>query len=178
MKTFIQFAEEKQQLVLEDLPYNSQDLSPIMSKSTIDYHYGSLAKSYVDRYNRGEGDPRFNEAGAYLHNIFFPQLQPPSKDNKPTGHILQFINNNFGSYAQFKKEIEQVAMGIQGSGWVYLAQSGKIKTIANHQKRNDIVLLIDWWEHAWALDYQSDKKQYINNIWSIINWSVVSQRLV
>jgi len=58
------------------------------------------------------------------------------------------------------------AMKIEGSGWVYLSTTGKIKVIHNHEIRFDILLLIDWWEHAWALDYQSDK------IWSIMNWDL------
>jgi len=66
-------AKGKQDLHLEKLPYSRSALAPVMSKSTVDYHYGELAKGYVDRYNAGEGDSTFNEAGAYLHNIFFPQ---------------------------------------------------------------------------------------------------------
>jgi len=68
-------------------------------------------------------------------------------------------------------------MGIQGSGWVYLSTSGDIKTIANHAVRTDICVLIDWWEHAWALDYQADKEKYLDNIWRIINWDICSERL-
>ena len=60
-------------------------------------------------------------------------------------------------------------MKIQGSGWVYLATDGSIKTIKNHQVRDDILLLIDWWEHAWILDYGTDKKKYLNEQWKIIN---------
>jgi Fe-Mn family superoxide dismutase len=68
-------------------------------------------------------------------------------------------------------------MKIQGSGWVYMSRSGEIKTIANHQKRTDIAMLIDWWEHSWSLDYQSDKAKYLKNMWRIINWDIVNQRL-
>ena len=68
-------------------------------------------------------------------------------------------------------------MGIQGSGWVYLSRSGDVKTIKNHAIRQDIVLLIDWWEHAWALDYQADKSKYLKNIWRAIDWSVINDRL-
>jgi Fe-Mn family superoxide dismutase len=68
-------------------------------------------------------------------------------------------------------------MKIQGSGWVYLSTGGDIKTIKNHAVRTDIALLVDWWEHAWALDYQSDKEKYLDNIWKIINWDVVNNRL-
>ena len=68
-------------------------------------------------------------------------------------------------------------MGIQGSGWVYLSKSGIIKTIKNHEIKQDIVLIIDWWEHAWALDYKANKKAYLENQWKIINWDIINQRL-
>ena len=71
MRELIALTEEKTKLELKKLPYGTSSLSPVMSKTTIDNHYGKLARSYVDRYNKGEGDPTFNEAGAYLHNIFF-----------------------------------------------------------------------------------------------------------
>lgn len=164
-------------LELEALPVAYSDLEPVMSEETIKYHYGKLAKTYVERYNNREGDLDFNEAGAFLHNIFFPQLQKPKSNNKPTGKIEEFIRKHFKNLDNLKAEIEKTAMGIQGSGWVYLASNGKIKTITNHQIKNDIVLLIDWWEHAWALDYQSDKKKYLENIWRIINWEVINTRV-
>jgi len=68
-------------------------------------------------------------------------------------------------------------MKIQGSGWVYLATDGKIKTIKNHEIKMDIVFLVDFWEHAWALDYQADKKSYLKNIYKIVNWNVISARV-
>ena len=68
-------------------------------------------------------------------------------------------------------------MGIKGSGWVYWSTSGEIKTIANHAVRTDVALAIDMWEHSWALDYQSKKNQYLDNIWKIINWNTINQRL-
>jgi Fe-Mn family superoxide dismutase len=77
----------------------------------------------------------------------------------------------------FKKQLEEEAMKIQGSGWIYMSRSGEIKTIKNHVIKKDIALLIDWWEHAWALDYQSDKKKYLNNIWRCINWEYVNRRI-
>ena len=179
MKQFNNFLTEgKSQLTLIDLPYKKSELAPVMSEATIDYHYGHLAKGYVERYNKGEGDPSFNEAGAYLHNIFFPQLQEPQKNNKPTGAVRDLIISKYHTFINFKEAFEKVAMKIQGSGWVYLALDGEIKTIKNHEKRKDIVVLVDWWEHAWALDYQADKKKYLNNIWSIINWNIVNIRLV
>ena len=164
-------------LHVQKIKYSYKDLAPVMSEDTLKYHRDKLAAGYVKRYNNGEGDTDFNEAGAFLHNIFFPQLKEPSSGNKPEGVCLEIINEKYNDFDSFKKEFEKVAMSIQGSGWVYMDTSGEIKTISNHQIKNNIALLVDWWEHAWALDYQQDKKKYLNNIWKIINWDVVSDRL-
>lgn len=180
LRQLINLAESatKGKLVLDRLPYSRTELDPVMSEHTLDYHYGKLAKGYVDRYNAGEGDADFNEAGAYLHNVFFPQLTSPRPANKPTGESARLIDQHFGNFNNFKKEFTGAAMSIQGSGWVYLSKSGAIKTIKNHQIKSDIAMIIDWWEHAWALDYQADKAKYLTNMWRVINWDVVNQRLV
>ena len=170
-------AKSKQDLVLEKLPYTKSGLAPVMSQATIDYHYGELAKGYVDRFNKGEGDPVFNEAGAFLHNIFFPQLMPPKNANAPKGASLNLINRRYGDFISFKEEFKKEAMKIQGSGWIYMARNGDLKTIKNHQIKNDIALLIDWWEHAWAKDYGANKSKYLDNIWRCINWDKVNIRI-
>ncbi len=164
-------------LELFKLPYHREDLDPSISLDTINYHYGKLAKTYVDRYNAGEGDADFNEAGAYLHNILFPQYKKYSGSNAPTGAALEFIKKHHKTFDNFKEKFTKVAMGIQGSGWVYLARNGEIKTIVNHQIRSDIVLLVDWWEHSFQFDYGSDKKKYLENQWKIINWDIVSAKI-
>jgi Fe-Mn family superoxide dismutase len=69
-----------------------------------------------------------------------------------------------------------MAAEFQGSGWIYLARSGELKLIHNHAQREDILLLIDLWEHAWALDYRADKMKYLENFWRIINWTVINTR--
>lgn len=170
--------ETKNQSNLEQirLPYSRTGLSPVMSSATIDYHYGKLYKGYVDRFNKHEGDRSFNEAGAYLHGIFFGQFKRPGV-SRPRGHILDLINRHHTSFVDFKKNFKTEAMKIQGSGWIYLSKSGTIKTIRNHAKRTDIALLVDWWEHAWALDYHSDKAKYLDSIWRIIDWDAVNRRL-
>ena len=68
-------------------------------------------------------------------------------------------------------------MKIQGSGWIYLSKDGSIKVINNHKIKKDIAFLIDWWEHAWALDYQHDKESYLDNMWRIINWELINNRI-
>lgn len=159
------------------LPYGVKDLEPVMSRATIDYHYEHLAKGYAQRYNRGEGNADFNRAGSFLHNRFFPQLRAPKSGNRPRGAVLELIETKFKTYDDFQEQFSEAAMKIQGSGWLYLSTGGDIKTIANHAVRTDICMIIDWWEHAWALDYQSDKAGYLRNMWRIINWDVCNERL-
>lgn len=164
-------------LHLQKVEYDYKDLSPVMSKDTLEYHRDHLAKGYVTKYNNKQGDEAFNEAGAFLHNIFFPQLKGPSKNNKPEGACLELINGKHESFDNFKNKFEETALSMQGSGWVYMSISGDIKTIPNHAVRKDIALLVDWWEHAWALDYQHDKVDYLKNMWRIIDWDLINDRL-
>lgn len=159
------------------LPYAEKALEPVMSPATINYHYEHLAKGYAKRYNAGEGNADFNRAGSFLHNKFFPQLRAPKGANKPRGAVLELIETNFKTYEDFKEAVKETAMKIQGSGWVYLSTGGEIKTIKNHAVRTDIALILDMWEHAFALDYQWNKEAYIDNFWKIVDWNVVNERL-
>ena len=180
VRTLIDLVESKsrkKKLELLPLEYTRSALDPVLSKKTLDLHYGRLAKGYVDRYNKKEGDPEFNEAGAFLHNILFAQFRAPSNDNEPNNLVAAIIRRKFGNYKKFTKEFTEEALSIQGSGWIYLSKSGSIKTIVNHEIRNDILLLVDWWEHAFIIDYGSDKKRYLENTWKIIDWDVINKRL-
>lgn len=159
------------------LPYEEDALAPVLSKASIDYHYGHLAKGYAKRYNAGEGNADFNRAGSFLHNKFFPQLRAPRGANLPKGAVLALIEEKFKDFDTFKEAFKEAAMKIQGSGWVYLSTGGEIKTIPNHQVRTDICVLVDWWEHVWSTDYQWDKEKYLDNIWRIIDWDVCNERL-
>jgi Fe-Mn family superoxide dismutase len=159
------------------LSFKRDELAPVKSAETLDYHYGTLYKAYVEKANAGIGGP-FQVAGAFLHGIYFSQFKPPAGSNKPSGPFLELVERKYRSYDKFRDKVKEVAMKIQGSGWVYLDPQGDIKTIPNHEKREDIVLLIDWWEHAWALDYQADKEKYLDNIWRIIDWEKINVRLV
>ena len=179
MRDIITLLEEKtkpQDIEIIPLNFTDSEVSPVLSKATIDLHYGKLAQGYAERYNNKEGDREFNYAGAFLHNTLFPQFREVRNNNKPNGPMLGFVNKHFGDYDSMKSDFETEAMKIQGSGWIYLSTDGKIKTIENHQVRSDILLLIDWWEHAWILDYGSDKKKYLKEQWKIINWNVINTR--
>lgn len=180
LKTFVKsvlLEQTKKDYVRVTLPFKKDELEPVKSAETLDYHYGTLYKGYVEKANAGEGG-QFQVAGAFLHGIYFTQFKPPAGANKPSGPFLELVEKKYGDYDKFRDKVKEVAMAIQGSGWVYMDAKCAIKTIVNHEVKPDIVLLIDWWEHAWALDYQADKEKYLDNIWRIIDWEKINARLV
>ena len=174
------FEKKLEVLTLMKLPYGTGDLSPVLSKDNVEYHYNVLSKGYVDRYNNGEGDPNFNYGGAMLHNLWWTQLKKPAGANSPTGPVKDLIVDNFKDYNKFKDEVFLSAMKLQGSGWVYLSKKGEVKTTPNQTYKADILMPIDMWEHSFS-DYTKEgkecKKKYIQNMMRIINWDVINQRL-
>jgi len=182
MRDYINIVEAKNRpskLVLEKLPYKTADLAPVLSRDNVEYHYNVLSNGYVDRYNNKEGDPDFNYGGAMLHNIFWQQLQAPRGTNKPTGAIKELIEEKHKSFADFLDAMIIKSMSIQGSGWVYLANNGEVKTTPNQSYRTDILLPVDMWEHSF-MDYmpaKDAKKKYITAVMRIVNWSVINDRL-
>lgn len=159
------------------LPYGMRDLAPVMTQETLEYHYEHLARGYAKRYNSGEGDADFNRAGSYLHNRFFTQFRAPRGGNRPRAAVAELIDQKFKNYETFQDAFKETALGIQGSGWCYLSTAGDIKTIANHAVRTDIALLLDMWEHAYALDHKWNKEDWIDGFWRVINWDVINERL-
>lgn len=174
--TLLESKSKEDQLEIIPLNYAVGDLQPVLSAENIRFHYGKLAQGYAERFNRDEGDDQFNYAGAFLHNMLFTQYRERRSNNRPNGPVLTLINSKFKTWEDFKEQFKIEAMGIQGSGWCYLARDGSIKTIPNHEVRDDILLLIDMWEHSFQMDYGSDKSRYLDNIWKIINWSVINLR--
>ena len=171
--------KKEQSLTLEKLPYGTDELSPVLSKENVEYHYNILSKGYVDRYNNNEGDPDFCHGGAKLHNLWWTQLRKPSGANLPVGPIKELINTNFKDYDNFKDEVLSAGLKLQGSGWIYLSKKGEVKTTPNQSYKTEIMMPIDMWEHSYS-DYVPDKsakKKYIENVMKIINWDIVNQRL-
>ena len=156
------------------LDFNGSALSPAISSAALKFHYDTLYKRYVDNYNKGD-NKAFNEAGAYLHELYFSQLGR-ARGIKPTGAIKNLIERHFDNFIDFKKSFTEVALSLKGSGWVYLSKSGRIQTISNHAKRADIALIIDMWEHSWMPDHHS-KEKYLDAIWKIMDWSKINKRL-
>ena len=179
MRDLITLLEDKAKpddIEIVKLSYHEGSLNPVLSTGSMKYHYGKLAHGYADRFNKKEGDRTFNYAGAFLHNILFMQYRAPRNNNKPNGPIGNLIKTKFKDFDNFKEKFKEAALKIQGSGWVYFARDGSIKTIVNHQVRNDILILVDMWEHAYNVDYGADKKRYLDNIWKIFDWNVINTR--
>ena len=126
-----------------------------------------------------------NNGGAHLnHTLFWEALQPPAEDNQPQGDLADKIEANFGSFADFKEAFSEAAAGQFGSGWAWLAEKdGQLKVIGTPNQDNPIsdgwnpLLGIDVWEHAYYLNYQNRRPDYIEAFWTIINWDKVSERL-
>ena len=163
------------QLELVKLPYAMDALEPIMERKVVEFHYSVLSKGYVDRYNKGEGDPDFNRAGALLHNLWWPQLQPPKVNNRPRGKVMDLMERVHGGWDDFKEAFTKTALDFQGSGWCYMARNGDIKTLKNQSWRSDVLMPVDLWEHSYTPF--TLRKDYMKTIWRIIDWNVINQRL-
>ena len=101
MREYLNLIEETTRpakLETTPLPYGPNDLEPVMSKATLDYHFEHLAKGYAKRYNAGEGNDDFNRAGSYLHNKFFPQFRKPKSGNRPKGASAELIQSKFKTF--------------------------------------------------------------------------------
>lgn len=158
-----------------NLPFKKTELSSIMSKQTIDLHYDILTQNYF-RKSKETGD-YFQTAGAILHKLFWENIRAPVKNNRPDGRSTSFLLNEYGGFTNFVNKFEETASSVQGSGWCALLKSGNCIAISNHEKRNDIILLCDLWEHAYMFDYPGDREEYLKNWWDIVNWDMVNNRL-
>lgn len=182
MRQYLDIVESKnkpKKLVLEKLPYKISDLAPVLSRDNVEYHYNVLSNGYVTRYNNGEGDPDFNYGGAMLHNIFWQQLQAPKGSNKPSGAIKELIEEKYKTIDVLIEETIKKAMSIHGSGWVIIMKNGEINTTPNQSYKANIAIAIDMWEHSF-MDYipaKDAKKKYITNIFKILNWNIINDRV-
>ncbi|MEG1586333.1 MAG: superoxide dismutase [Bacteroidales bacterium] len=195
------FAQTTGVFELITLPYATDALAPVISKTTIELHHGKHLQGYVNNLNklisgtkfekmslneivRQSDGAIFNNAGQTLnHNLYFTQFSPDGK-KKPEGKLSEAINRTWGSFDQFKKEFTQTATSLFGSGWVWLAKDnqGKPVIIAEANAGNPVtkglvpLMGIDVWEHAYYLDYQNRRADHLNEIWDIIDWQVIENR--
>ncbi|WP_425589646.1 superoxide dismutase [Guptibacillus hwajinpoensis] len=187
---------------LPPLPYKYNALEPAISARIMELHHDIHHKSYVDGLNKAElalqearknndfdlikhweRELAFNGAGHYLHTLFWSVMSP--KGGKPDSELLSEIQKSFGSFNQFKQQFTNAANKVEGSGWAILVWSPvsrrlEILQAEKHQNLSqwDVVplLAIDVWEHAYYLQYENKRKQYIENWWSIVNWNEVNKR--
>jgi Fe-Mn family superoxide dismutase len=193
--------------VLPALPYLDSALEPVISAKTIGFHYGKHHKAYVDNLNKlvagsdmadmsleqvilataGKGDKAgvFNNAAQVWNHTFYWAGMKPAGGGKPAGALLDRINASFGSFDAFKKELAAAAMGQFGSGWAWLAaDAGKLKVVKTGNAENPMtqgmkpLLTIDVWEHAYYLDYQNRRADYVNAVIDkLINWDFAAENL-
>ena len=187
---------------LPTLPYALHELAPRMSLETLNFHYGKHLQAYLDKVNqltqateladlplkdiikRTTTGPLFNNAAqAYNHILFFKQLTP-QPTNMSTA-LTQELAARFGSVEAFKEAFTQAAINLFGSGWVWLARDNNnvLQLLSSPNADNPLVhdmrplLCIDVWEHAYYLDYQNRRADYVNNFWYLINWQRVESRM-
>lgn len=186
---------------LIQLPYEANALEPVLSKATIDFHYGKHLLAYVNNLNNlivgtkfenapletivAESDgPIFNNAGQVLnHNLYFTSFSPKG-GGKATGKLAEAINAEWGSFENFQKEMVAAGVGLFGSGWVWLAKDkdGKLSLSKEANGSNPVakgltpLLGFDVWEHSYYLDYQNRRADHLNELWKIIDWDAVGKR--
>lgn len=186
---------------LQHLPYDQAALSPIISPRTVEYHYFKHEQAYIDNLNKMIADtgfasktmaeiilatsgPIFNNASqAWNHEFYFFGLSP-DKHTIPSGSLSDAINSAFGSFESFKEDFEAQGAKLFGSGWVWLVKDGDnhLRTITTSNAGNPMtegltpLLCIDVWEHAYYLDYQNRRVEYLHKIWELVDWEIIAKR--
>ena len=185
---------------LPPLPYAANALAPTMSEETIYYHYGKHFKSYIDNTNLliegtayenmtleevvcdSDGVLFNNAAQALNHLIYFETLTPVRK--VIPAEFEKRIVRDFGSVENFHKQFTETAVGLFGSGWVWLAEDkrGKLSVVPTKDADNPLchglypLMCIDVWEHAYYLDYQNRRADFVKSYVNLIDWDKVQSR--
>lgn len=190
-------------------PYSS--LEPHLDSETMEEHYSVHYKNYTnnlndvikeDKISLGEGDIeekiigllrgklsdklRNNGGGFLNHLIYFASLTPDAKSI--SGEIKKSIDENFGSFSEFKKDFIETSLSLFGSGWVWLVQqpNGKLEIITTTNQDNpymkkefkgNILFGLDVWEHAYYLKHKANRKSYINDFFKVLDWEYVENRM-
>lgn len=192
---------------LPPLPYAENELDPVISANTIGFHYGKHHKGYVDTLNKliagtplaglsleklivetaGQADKVaiFNNAAQTWNHTFYWCSLRPKGGGEPPAALKQRIEASFGSLDACKKELATAATTQFGSGWVWLVlEAGKLKVVKTGNAETPLtkgvkpLLTIDVWEHAYYLDYQNRRADYVNAVLDkLINWGFASDNL-
>lgn len=188
---------------LPSLPYAADALAPIISEQTIMFHYGKHLQTYINNLNNlivgtefenipleeiikhSSGGIFNNAAQTFNHQFYFNTFSKTPKTS-PNGKLLDAIEKQWGTPDNFKKEFVAAGTGIFGSGWVWLAKdtNGNLSIIKAANADNPLtqelipLLCFDVWEHAYYLDYQNRRADQLNDLWKIIDWTVVEGRFM
>ena len=189
---------------LPDLPYSREALEPYISAKTLECHYGKHHNAYVTNANKliegtdlanenletiiqkTAGDASkigiFNNVAQVWNHSFYWKCMRPNGGGLPTGNISEKIIADFGSYDKFTEEFKNAGATQFGSGWAWLIlRDGKLEIMKTANANNPIaiglkpILTVDVWEHAYYLDYQNRRPDYLNTfIEKLINWNFVN----
>ena len=180
---------------LPDLPYALNALAPHLSAEALEYHWGRHHRTYVDTLNklvsgtglanlelrelvkRSAGDVFNSAAQHYNHSLYWQSLSPKG-GGAPDGPLGDAISRSYGSFAAFRSAFEEQAESHFGSGWAWVVQKpdGMVRIEVTHDAgcpltSGDAPLLnCDLWEHAYYIDYRSERARYIEAFWKMANW--------
>ena len=186
------------------LPYEAAALEPVISRETIEFHYGKHLAAYVNNLNNllpGSGMEDLslveivkqaqggilNNAGQILnHELYFSQFCKPRENNVPDGELMEAIGESFGSFEMFKQEFGKQGATLFGSGWVWLSakDDGALVITQETNAANPVqrglrpLLTFDVWEHAYYLDYQNRRPDHLAALWQIIDWNIIESRYI
>ncbi len=188
-------------ITLPKLPFEKTALEPIVSAQTIEFHYGKHHQAYVDNLNKliqgteienlsleeivktSQGGIFNNAAQVWNHTFYWESLGTPDQ-SELKGTLLDAIIKDFGSFDQFKEKFSTACATLFGSGWVWLSKDSN-NTLVITQESNagnpmlkglKPILTCDVWEHAYYIDRQNRRPEYVKEFWRIINWEKVSAR--
>lgn len=186
---------------LPKLKYATDALVPYITKQTIEFHYGKHHQTYVNNLNNLVPGTRFENAsleqiireadGAIFNNgaqiwnhTFYFESFSPTAHREPAGTLADAIAGQFGSFEAFKEQFTKSAVTLFGSGWAWLVKTGdgKLEIIQESNAGNPLrkgltpLLTCDVWEHAYYLDYQNKRPDYVQAFWNILDWHVIGSR--
>jgi Fe-Mn family superoxide dismutase len=184
---------------LPKLPFNEDALEPVISKETIEFHYGKHHQAYVDNLNKliagtefedmeleeiimKSGGGIFNNAAQVFNHTFYWNCLAPNGGGKPEGKLAEAIDEAFGSFEKFKELFSAKAVGTFGSGWAWLVknQDGALEIVSTGNADNPLtkgqtpLLTCDVWEHAYYIDYRNARAKYVEAFWNLLNWDFVA----
>ena len=192
---------------LPALPYAQDALAPVVSAETLSFHYGKHHKAYVDNLNKlvagtdlaeaalekviaavaGKPDKAgvFNNAAQVWNHTFFWNSMKPNGGGAPAGAVAKAIDASFGSAENFRKEFANAAMTQFGSGWAWLvADKGALRVMKTANADTPLtmgvtpILTIDVWEHAYYLDYQNRRADFVAAVMDrLLNWDFANANL-